>query len=302
MAEDVRKSFILKQASDYFGISATDPAMAGLAVNEKLNNFLDDGNSMVLSANLEARYDGEVRIHLDNAPQPGQQDDKVILFFKRKPDVITPENLHKDVFVSSMMDSPVSALYHALQKVYSPLLLKDAKWSTEFDPKLQGLITELEKGLASILRRQDPSNYKEDGDAGDAFDALASILTPFDETQYWADTANSARKREERERASAFWDTLEPMAKDFDNIESMQLSDVEDVLETCHNVLDDLWKLEDYIYPQQRMTHLMNIIAHAISRYIQTKLSLQDLWRGKYNEVEEALTQVWPRIPNETFH
>ena len=51
------------------------------------------------------------------------------------------------------------------------------------------------------------------------------------------------------------------------------------------------------------MTHLMNIIAHAISRYIQTKLSLQDLWRGKYNEVEEALTQVlskiWPII--ETF-
>ena len=36
-----------------------------------------------------------------------------------------------------MMDSPVSALYHALHNVYSPLLLKDAKWSNEFDPKLQ---------------------------------------------------------------------------------------------------------------------------------------------------------------------
>ena len=59
------------------------------------------------------------------------------MFFKSRPDVVTPENMHKDVLVSSMLDSPISALYHALQKVYSPLLLKDAKWSNEFDPKLQ---------------------------------------------------------------------------------------------------------------------------------------------------------------------
>lgn len=44
-----------------------------------------------------------------------------------------------------MADSPVSTLFHALQKVYTPILLKDAKWSAEFDPKLQGLITELEQ-------------------------------------------------------------------------------------------------------------------------------------------------------------
>ena len=96
-----------------------------------------------------------------------------------------------------MMDSPVSALYHSLQKIYCPLLLKDSKWSTEFDPKLQGLITELEKGLGSILRRRDPGNYK-DSDSGDMFDSLSLILTPFDETQYWADIANSSKKREER--------------------------------------------------------------------------------------------------------
>jgi len=31
----------------------------------------------------------------------------------------------------------VSGLYYALNKVYTPILLKDAKWSNEFDPKLQ---------------------------------------------------------------------------------------------------------------------------------------------------------------------
>ena len=99
--------------------------------------------------------------------------------------------------MSSMMESPVSALYHTLQKVYCPLLLRDSKWSTEFDPKLQSLITELEKGLGSILRRRDPTNYK-DAESGDMFDSLALILTPFDETQYWSDIANSSKKRDER--------------------------------------------------------------------------------------------------------
>ena len=45
--------------------------------------------------NLESRKDGDIRIHLNNLPTAGQQDDKVILFYKRRPDVITPENMHK---------------------------------------------------------------------------------------------------------------------------------------------------------------------------------------------------------------
>ena len=190
-----------------------------------------------------------------------------------------------------MMDSPVSALYHSLQKIYSPLLLKDSKWSSEFDPKLQGLITELEKGLGSILRRRDPTNYKE-ADSGDIIDSLALILTPFDETQYWADLANSAKKKEERDKASAFWTALQPMAKEFDNLDSLQLGDVEDVLEACYEVLDEVWKMEDYVYPQQRMIHLMDVIAHAVTRFIQARLALLDLWQGKYSEVDTTLNQA----------
>ncbi len=37
----------------------------------------------------------QVMIHVDNSPSPGQAEDKVLLFFKRRPDVITPDNLHR---------------------------------------------------------------------------------------------------------------------------------------------------------------------------------------------------------------
>ncbi len=42
-------------------------------------------------------------------------------------------------------------------KVFAPVLLKDQKWSRSFDPKLQNLLSELEAGLGSVIRKQDPS-------------------------------------------------------------------------------------------------------------------------------------------------
>ena len=84
-------------------------------------------------------------------------DNTAIIFFKLRPDVITPDNIHSNIFVSSMLDSPVSALYHAVQKVYVPALLEDARWSKSFDPKLQTLLSELEAGLGSVMRKKDPT-------------------------------------------------------------------------------------------------------------------------------------------------
>ena len=69
--------------------------ITSLVEDEKVDNFLDDGNVLVLTMNLESRSDGDIRIHLNNIPTPGEQDDKVIMFFKKKPDIITPENMHK---------------------------------------------------------------------------------------------------------------------------------------------------------------------------------------------------------------
>lgn len=54
---------------------------------------------------------------------PGTDMESVV-FYKTKPVVITPDNLHKDISVSTMKDSPINALYHSVQKVFAPMLLK----------------------------------------------------------------------------------------------------------------------------------------------------------------------------------
>ena len=45
--------------------------------------------------------------------------ERVIVFFKMRPEAITPDNTLSNIIVSSMVDSPLSSLYHAVQKVNS---------------------------------------------------------------------------------------------------------------------------------------------------------------------------------------
>ena len=98
--------------------------------------------------------------------EPNESKEKVLVFFKVRPEVITPDNLHTNTIVSTMVDSPLSTLYHAVQKIYAPLMLEDGKWSRTLDPKLQSLISELEAGLGTAIRKQDPS-FKGKGDNAD---------------------------------------------------------------------------------------------------------------------------------------
>lgn len=283
---DVRKDFILATVANHFGSHAKDQAIEALRNNDQLIAFLDDPNANVLSASMEKMPNGSCKFHVDNATNVGKTKERVLVLFKARPETITPDNLHTIVLVNSMLNSPVSSLYHSLHQIYTPLLLKDAQWSQDLDPKLQSLITELEKALGTLVRRSGDrsSNSSDDG--------FSSILSPNDEAQFWADEANTNKKRDKREMATAFYGALEPIANEFAKIETLQMSDAEDVLEVVHNSLDDLWKIDDWEYPQNRMVHLMDVLASALTRFIQIKCSSLDIWKGPFLKVEETLQTV----------
>ncbi|XP_022324921.2 cytoplasmic dynein 2 heavy chain 1-like isoform X2 [Crassostrea virginica] len=276
---DSRKDYILATTANYFGLGVTDAAITALQDSTPLNNFLDDGNTDLCAGRIETRGSTK-RLGFSNKLEPNESKEKVLVFFKVRPEVITPDNLHTNTIVSTMVDSPLSTLYHAVQKIYAPLMLEDGKWSRTLDPKLQSLISELEAGLGTAIRKQDPS-FKGKGDNADN---LGSILSPVDEFQYWGDMA----KRDER--AAQFVETFKPISKEFGGLDTMEMHDVMELVEIAQDTLDDVWKCTDFeAYPEPRMKHLMDIIGGSLGRYVQRKLSEIDLWTGNFGKVKEDL-------------
>ena len=91
---DVRKEFLLTTIANYYSLPLRDDSITQLNGNEKLNNFLDDGNSTLLSANIEKRSNGQSRIILDNATHVGHTEDKVSIAFLKDSCTIEFINLY----------------------------------------------------------------------------------------------------------------------------------------------------------------------------------------------------------------
>ncbi|KAK7489861.1 hypothetical protein BaRGS_00018883, partial [Batillaria attramentaria] len=284
MPGDSRKDFILVTVANYFAVPINDQAVTNLFNAQPLNAFLDDGNISILAGKIDQK--GGRKIEFLNRIEPGDHKERVIVFFKIRPDVITPDNTLTNIIVSSMIDSPLSTLYHAVQKVYAPLLLEDGKWSKGLDPKLQSLLSELEAGLSSAIRKQDPSFR---GRSSDGDDNIGGILTPMDEFQYWSDLARSSARPELKEAAENYVDLFKPISKDYGGLDSLALGDAMELVELTQDILDDVWKQSDPPYPEARMKHLLDVIAGSFGRYVQRKLADEDLWHGNFSSFRESL-------------
>ncbi|XP_055023019.1 cytoplasmic dynein 2 heavy chain 1 [Boleophthalmus pectinirostris] len=278
-SDDVRKKFILTTTSNFF-LLKLPPSLEN---SPELNSFLDDGNEFVLSV-----YKNENDIHMSKTIEGlGKNKQKVLVFFKLQPTVITEENLHQSLLVSSMLDSPINTLYQAVKQVFAPVLLKDERWRAVFDPKLADLLSELEQGLGSVVRHHGvhPSSKKDRKE-----DDVLGILTPNDEFQYWIDLAENAEKITVRERAAHFEEQFKPIQKEYAGLEGLSMTDVVDLLDITKDTLDDVWRQTDFEpYPEPRMSRLMDVIAGALGRYVQKKLSDHKIFEEPFTSVREDL-------------
>ncbi|KAG8523219.1 Cytoplasmic dynein 2 heavy chain 1, partial [Galemys pyrenaicus] len=280
-AGDVRKAFILSTTQNYFGLLSELWDQPLLCNSPEVNNFLDDGNEMLLRVQRS-----DVGVVFSNTVEFADTKDKVLVFFKLRPEVITDQNLHNNILVSSMLESPISSLYQAVRQVFAPMLLKDQEWNRNFDPKLQNLLSELEAGLGIVLRRSDTNlsklKYKEDDTRG--------ILTPNDEFQFWIEQAHRGNKQISKERASYFKELFETIAREFYNLDGLSLLEVVDLVETTRDVVDDVWRQTEHDhYPESRMLHLLDIIGGSFGRFVQKKLGTFNLWEDSYYLVKENL-------------
>jgi len=97
----------------------------------------------------------------------GNDANKALVFYKIRPEVITPDNMRSNIFVSSLLDSPVSTLYQSVHHVFVPMLLKNEQLSRSLDPKLQSLLGELDAGLGSVLRKRSDTSAGSKGATAD---------------------------------------------------------------------------------------------------------------------------------------
>ncbi|KAF3823514.1 hypothetical protein GH733_006982 [Mirounga leonina] len=278
---DVRKVFLLTTTQNYFGL-VSEPWDQPLTYScPEINNFLDDGNQMLLRVQRT-----DAGVSFSNAIDFADTKDKVLVFFKLRPEVITDQNLHNNILVSSMLESPINSLYQAVRQIFAPMLLKDQEWSRNFDPKLQNLLSELETGLGIVLRRSDINSsklkFKEDDTRG--------ILTPSDEFQFWVEQAHRGNKQINKERASYFKELFETVAREFYNLDGLSLLEVVDLVETTRDVVDDVWRQTEHDhYPESRMLHLLDIIGGSFGRFVQKKLGTLNLWEDPYHLVKDNL-------------
>ncbi|XP_068037518.1 cytoplasmic dynein 2 heavy chain 1 isoform X5 [Anomalospiza imberbis] len=281
---DRRKRFISATAANYFGLDPAGGAAAlaaGLHSCPELSRFLNDGNEFL----LVVQHSG-AQLSASNKIEATDTKNNVLVFFKLRPDVITEDNLHSNILVSSMLDSPIYTLYQAVRQVFAPVLLKDEKWSKAFDPKLQKLLSELEAGLSTALRRSDPSY------TGTKFseDDVRAILTPTDEFQFWRECAHHGNKECSKERASYFRDLFEDIAKDYFNLDTLSLFEVVDLVEATKDTVDSVWRQTEHDpYPQSRMHNLLDVIGGSLGRFVQRKLAALNLWEDTFHSVKENI-------------
>uniref|UniRef100_A0A7M5UV62 Cytoplasmic dynein 2 heavy chain 1 n=1 Tax=Clytia hemisphaerica TaxID=252671 RepID=A0A7M5UV62_9CNID len=280
MSQDPRKEFVLATIANYFGISSNDKTITEHQRSKQINSFLDDGNQSILVSILQ---NGK-HVQLYNDLQNNSPDEQCIIFFKLKPEAVTPESIHHNVLVSSMFQSPASTLYHTIKKIFGPLILNGDISNKSVDPKLQNLLSELEDGLGSYLRK---TGDFLGGNNKSKEQNFSSILTPADEFQFWSDAANhgddQAKTFDEIFKKSNF-------SKDFANLDPLELADVLETVDISMDILDEIWKQDDHKeYPQKRMIHIFDIFGGSIGRYLQKKFSDVDIWKLKFSVVKERL-------------
>ncbi|CAN0042899.1 unnamed protein product [Ascophyllum nodosum] len=310
-----------------------DEVMRDIRGEKELELFLDDPNTPVLcvrslrgggfhlenSIGVPASADGVCQMHAlkgeseDVTPASGAYTNAVGLHFvKLRPEPITGENVRKLVQqVSSMSGSALNSLYHSVHSVYAPALLKNEAGRKELSGKVQSAIALLDSTLGDAViyggggqeSQGLTSSSRQDGD----LQAFGGIVFPSDEFQFWLGYSGRGA---DRELVSDVARAFEPLCEPFARLSSLQMEELEELMDLTHTALDEAWKADAGggtrgSFPQARMAHLFDVIGAAFCRHVQEKLQPLDLWGGTLSEVSIRLLEGiqvcsrWCRVAEE---
>ena len=89
---------------------------------DDVDGFLGDPNKLILYAYLEELNDRKKIKFVDQIEHA--RDNKIVVFSKNKPSVLTDDNIFGSLQITSVSGPPTLALYHTLNNVFTPLLMQ----------------------------------------------------------------------------------------------------------------------------------------------------------------------------------
>ncbi|CAH2063395.1 unnamed protein product, partial [Iphiclides podalirius] len=189
---------------------------------------------------------------------------KSIIFYKTSPLDLSKEDVINNINIITITEGAAESLYQILRQIFNPLLTLGDDLYTN---KLQKNLFDLETNLRAIAHGRNSGN-------------LNVVLSVEDEVNYWKAMGEKRDiSKKEREAASNFCVLFEDVCEEIRSMKAVPLQDVRDNAENVGGILDDIWRYTLVQYPQDRMTHILDIIGHVICAIIQKALSGIDLWR-----------------------
>ncbi|XP_075248310.1 cytoplasmic dynein 2 heavy chain 1-like [Convolutriloba macropyga] len=284
---DPRKLFFSQMLTGHFGNDKT--LKKNLFSSKELNTFLDDGNCMVLLV-----WSADSNFYFSTTPLIGDVAiGKCVAMTKIRPDVIVDvNNIQANVIVVTIVNSPVTSLYHALHKLYAPLLSDKSSssggHSAISDSNLLSLVNDLDSKLAASSRYGESRANVSVEDESNVY----GILRTLDEICYWKELGESPMATfKAKDRAIDYSKQFKNMEEFFQGLENQNLEAVSEYLPKIVEVLDAVWGITDKepVYPEERMKHLIEVIGGDIGRFVQKEVAKIDCWKGNYHETKANL-------------
>ncbi|XP_078052127.1 dynein cytoplasmic heavy chain beethoven [Augochlora pura] len=232
---DKRRSLIVSTAGHFFGVPVADAANDEAVVDSEsvLENFLDRATCRTLCAQPADNEDNEVRLQLTSELPVGRN---TLVFFKLKEAAVTEKNFYDLVHVTSTGSGKESTLIEALRQVWAP--------------------TFRSSGLSSSYLKKLEENL------------LGSSITTsvFEEEDHWRKRWEEAKRSHDKTIFAEAVKSLKSIRAELESaaVARNELIAMEDAVEAVSGYVDDLWKLGDPVYSEDRMKSFLDIIGDEV--------------------------------------
>ncbi|KAG1663699.1 hypothetical protein FOA52_013267 [Chlamydomonas sp. UWO 241] len=267
--------------------------------NGAIAAFLNDGSVSALHANVSGLGTGQLQLQLTNDSAFPVGCEYQIMLSKLRPGPVAERDIPGNIHVSTVSHTPLSSLYHAIKSVYGPMIDTrgggDQAGGASMDPKLAELLSQLEAGLGSAVRKGANLQAAQLVDSS-VSESLQSILTPLDEVDFWAELASrpGAAGAKAAQQVTPYMEGLRSALSDLASGQTEGgWEGVKEVVDQALHVMRQVWPIRpgggQWAMPQPRTEHFLKVLGGALASHIQGHIKGSTLWTAPFSEIKPTL-------------